>query len=111
MRSDRFIQPKEIFANARYHDNRIVTQRVLPGFEDKAVDDIEVIVLKLGRCELRLELETLLANGLQRLLPGLKGDKGRSLRASLVDKFTANPHSEVQGGHRDCRITDHENVL
>lgn len=102
------IQPEEILPETRHHDNRIVAQRVSTGFENKAINDIEVIVLKLGRCELRLELETLLANGLQSFLPGLQGDKGRSFGTGIVNKFTADPNSQVKGGRWNRRIADHE---
>ena len=57
------IQPCEILAQARHHYDGIIARHVSPGFENETVDNVKMIVLKFGRCQLWIEVEALLTDG------------------------------------------------
>ena len=92
------VQPREVLAQAGHHNDCIIAQRVSPRSEDEAENDVEVIILKLGGCQLRLEVEALLADGLQRIVPGLEGDERRRVGSGVVNQLTSHANGKVKGG-------------
>ena len=57
-----------------------------------------MIILKFGGCQLRLKVEALLADGLQRIIPRLEGDERRSIGSGIVNQLTSHANGEVKGG-------------
>ena len=78
------VKPREVLAQAGHHNDAIIAQHVSSGLENETVNDVEVVVLKFGGCQLRLEVEALLADGLQRIVPGLESDERRSIGSGVV---------------------------
>ena len=77
------IKPKSILPQTRHHHDGIITKQVLPPFEDRPVDDIEMIILEFAGRRLRFKLQTLLSNILQRIVPWLESESaGVSAAAS-----------------------------
>ena len=101
------IKPKRILTQTRHHYDGIVTKQILTAFENRAIDDIEMIILKFTSRSLWFKLQTLLANRLQRIVPRFESDKRRGIDCSLVDQLAANPNSQVKIRCRKRRMAMH----
>jgi hypothetical protein len=87
-----------VLAQAGHHHDGIIAQNVSSGFENEAVDDIEVVIFKFGGRQLRLEVEALLADRLQSTVPGLEVDERRSFGRDIVNQLTPHANCKVEGG-------------
>jgi hypothetical protein len=63
---------------------------------------------KFGGCQLRLEVEAVLADGLQSIVPGLESDERRSIGSGVVNQFTSHANGKVKGGRLEWRMAVHE---
>src|SRR6476646_9531946 len=102
------VKPREVLEQAGHHNDAIIAQHVSSGLENETVNDVEVVVLKFGGCQLRLEVEALLADGLQRIVPGLESDERRSIGSGVVNQFTSHANGKVKGGRLEWRTAVHE---
>jgi hypothetical protein len=102
------VQPSEILPQAGHHNDRIIAQHVSPRFENETVNDVEVIILKFGGCQMRIEENALLADRLQRIVSGLEGDERRSTGRGVVNQLTSHADGKVKGGRLEGRKAVHE---
>ena len=101
MRRHRLIQPQEVFAETGYHYDCVVAQYVSPRFENESENNIGVVVLKLSCRQLRLEMETLLADGLQSIMPRFECDERRGFSGGIVNELAPDADGEIKRGRRN----------
>ena len=94
-----------------HHYDGIVAQHVSPGFENETVDNVKMIVLKFGRCQLWIEVEALLTDGLQRIVPRFESNERRTIGGCVVHQLTSHPNGKVQGWRWNRRIAGHDSGL
>ena len=104
------IKPKRILAQTWHHHDGIITKQVFSSFEDRAINDIEMIVLEFTRRRLRFELQTLLTNILQGVMPRLKRHERRSIGRSFVDQLTPDSNSKIKIWCRKRRMAVHQDT-
>lgn len=112
------IKPKRVLAQTRHHHDGIITKKVFSPFENRPVDDIEMIILEFTGRGLRFELQTLLPNILQGVMPRLKRDERRSIGRSFIDQLTPDSNSKIKiwrgrrrmAVHQDTRLPRRQRV-
>jgi hypothetical protein len=88
-----------------------VTKQVFSPFEDRAINDIEMIVLEFARRRLRFELQAFLTNILHGIVPWLESDKRRGVGRSFVDQLTPDSNSKIKIRCRKRRMAVHDTRL
>jgi hypothetical protein len=101
------IEPDKVFPQAGHQHDGVVSEHIPPFLEENAIDDIEMIILELAGGTVRFEMETLLTNILQRIVPRLQHDERRGIRRRIVNQLAANPNGKVEAGRLKRRVTLH----